>query len=198
MFVQIIEGKASSPDALQAAGEAWEAQVRPVAEGFLGSTGGVTADGTAILVARFADRAAAEANNARPEQTAWYEAHGATMFDGEPSFAESDDVEEFLGGGSDDAGFVQITQGRITDRAAMAAFEDRTLDQLQAARPDLLGGLRIWHDDGRCTEVNYFTSEAEARANEAAMGESMGAELAEYRDLVQVDRWIDITDPFLQ
>ena len=70
MFVQIIEGKASGPDALQAAGEAWEAQVRPVAEGFLGSTGGVAADGTAILVARFADRAAAEANNARPEQTA--------------------------------------------------------------------------------------------------------------------------------
>jgi len=198
MFVQIIEGKASSPDALQAAGEAWEAQVRPVAEGFLGSTGGVTADGHAILVARFADRAAAEANNARPEQTAWYEAHGATMFDGEPSFTESDDVEELLDGGSDDAGFVQITQGRITDRAAMAAFEARTLDALQAARPDLLGGLRIWHDDGRCTEVNYFTSEAEARANEATMGETMAAEFAEYMDLVQVDRWIDITDPFLQ
>jgi hypothetical protein len=198
MFVQIIEGTVSRPEAIRAAGEQWEAQVRPVAEGFLGSTGGVTADGTAILVARFADRAAAEANNARPEQTAWFEAHGATMFDGEPIFIESDDVEEFLGGGSDDAGFVQITQGRIADREAWAAFEASTIDQLQAARPDLIGGLRVWHDDGRCTDINYFTSEAEARANEAEMGETMGEEFAAYTDLVQVDCWIDLSDPILQ
>ncbi len=198
MFVQIIEGEVSSPDAIRAAGEQWEAQVRPVAEGFLGSTGGVAVDGTAILVARFADRAAAEANNARPEQTAWFEAHGAKMFDGEPSFTESDDVDEFLGGGSDDAGFVQITQGQIADRGAMADFEARTLDQLQAARPDLIGGFRVWQGGDRFTEVNYFTSEAEARANEATMGDTMGAELAEYMDVVQVDRWIDLTDPILQ
>ncbi len=198
MFAQVIEGKAVSPEAMAQAGAAWEAQVRPVAVGFLGSTGGVAADGTAFLVARFADRAAAEANNARPEQTAWFEAHGATMFDGPPTFTESEDVDEFMGGGSDDAGFVQVTQGRIADRAAMADFEARTLDQLRAARPDLLGGLRIWHDGGRFTEVNYFTSEAEARANEATMGETMGEELAEYMDLVQVDRWIDLTDPVLQ
>ena len=198
MFAQVIEGMAVSPEAVASAGAAWEAQVRPVAEGFLGSTGGVAADGSAILVARFADRAAAEANNDRPEQTAWFEAHGATMFDGPPTFTESEDVEEFLGGGSDDAGFVQVTQGRIADREAMVDFEARTLDQLQAARPDLLGGLRIWHDDGRFTEVNYFTSEAEARANEATMGETMGEEFAEYTDLVQVDRWIDLSDPVLQ
>jgi len=198
MFAQIIEGKASSADALTAAGEAWEAQVRPVAEGFLGSTGGVAADGSAILVARFADRAAAEANNARPEQAAWFEAHGATMFDGPPTFTESDDVEEFLDGGSDDAGFVQVTQGRVTDRDAMADFEARTTDQLVAARPDLIGGLRIWHDDNRYTEVDYFTSEAEARANEANMGETMAADFEEYMDLVKVDRYIDLTDPFLR
>ena len=88
------------------------------------------------------------------------------------SYTESDDVEEFLGGGSDDAGFVQVTQGRIADREAMAAFEARTTDQLVQARPDLIGGLRVWHDDNRYTEVNYFTSEAEARANEARMGET--------------------------
>jgi hypothetical protein len=198
MFAQIIEGKASSPEAMAAAGEAWEAQVRPVAEGFLGSTGGVAADGTAILVARFADRAAAEANNARPEQSAWFEAHGSTMFDGPPTFTESEDVDEFLGGGSDYAGFVQITQGRIADREALADFEARTTKLLMAARPDLMGGLRVWHDDNRYTEVNYFTSENEARANEARMGETMADDFEEYMDLVKVDRWIDLTDPFLQ
>jgi hypothetical protein len=198
MFAQIIEGKASSPEAMAAAGEAWEAQVRPVAEGFLGSTGGVAADGTAILVARFADRAAAEANNARPEQSAWFEAHGSTMFDGPPTFTESEDVDEFLGGGSDYAGFVQITQGRIADREALAEFEARTTKLLMAARPDLMGGLRVWHDDNRYTEVNYFTSESEARANEARMGETMADDFEEYMDLVKVDRWIDLTDPVLQ
>ena len=198
MFAQIIEGKASSPEAMAAAGEAWEAQVRPVAEGFLGSTGGVAADGTAILVARFADRAAADANNARPEQSAWFEAHGSTMFDGEPTFTESEDVDEFLGGGSDYAGFVQITQGRIADREALADFEARTTKLLMAARPDLMGGVRVWHDDNRYTEVNYFTSENEARANEARMGETMADDFEEYMDLVKVDRWIDLTDPMLQ
>jgi hypothetical protein len=198
MFAQIIEGKASSPEAMQAAGEAWEDQVRPVAEGFLGSTGGVAADGTAILVARFADRAAADANNARPEQSAWFEAHGSTMFDGPPTFTDSDDVDDFLGGGSDDAGFVQVSQGRITDRAAIAAFQARTVDQLQQARPDLIGSLRVWHDDNRFTEFNYFTSETEARANEAKMGETMAEDFEEYMDLVKVDRFIDLTDPVLQ
>ena len=198
MFAQIIEGKASSPEAMAAAGEAWEAQVRPVAEGFLGSTGGVAADGTAILVARFADRAAAEANNDRPEQSAWFAAHGATMFDGPPTFTESEDVDEFLRGGSNDAGFVQITQGRIVDRQALADFEARTTKLLVGARPDLIGGLRIWHDDNRYTEVNYFTSEGEARANEARMGDTMADDFEEYMDLVKVDRWIDLTDPVLQ
>ena len=198
MFAQVIEGKATSPEAMAAAGEAWEAQVRPVAEGFLGSTGGVAADGTAILVARFTDRAAAEANNDRPEQSAWFEAHGSTMFDGPPTFTESEDVDEFLRGGSDDAGFVQITQGRIVDREALADFEARTIKLLVGARPDLIGGLRIWHDDDRFTEVNYFTSEGEARANEARMGETMADDFEEYMDLVKVDRWIDLTDPVLQ
>jgi hypothetical protein len=198
MFAQIIEGKATDAGALRAAGEAWEAQVRPVAQGFLGSTGGVAADGTAILVARFVDRAAAKANNDRPEQSAWFEAHGATMFDGPPTFTESEDVDEFLRGGSNDAGFVQITQGRVADREALADFEARTVKLLVGARPDLIGGLRIWHDDNRFTEVNYFTSEGEARANEARMGETMADDFEEYMDLVKVDRWIDLTDPVLQ
>jgi len=142
--------------------------------------------------------AAAKANNDRPEQSAWFEAHGATMFDGPPTFTESEDVDEFLRGGSNDAGFVQITQGRIVDREALADFEARTVKLLVGARPDLIGGLRIWHDDNRFTEVNYFTSEGEARANEARMGETMADDFEEYMDLVKVDRWIDLTDPVLQ
>ena len=196
MFVQIIEGKAENADALRAAGEAWDRDVRPVAEGFLGSTGGVAADGTAILVARFADRAAAEANNERPEQQAWFEAHKG-MFDGEPTYTDSEDVDEVLGGGSDDAQFVQIMQGTCTDRDGARAFQQETVDRLQAARPDILGGMTVWHDGGRFTDVNWFTSEAEAREGEAKMGETMADDFDEFNRLFQIDRFIDLTPPNL-
>ena len=197
MFVQVIEGKADDADAMRAAGEAWDRDVRPLAEGFLGTTGGVAADRSGILVARFADSAAAAANNARPEQQAWYEAHARTIFDDEPTFANSDEVDEVFGGGSDDAQFVQVMQGTCTDRAAASAFDQATEDRLRQARPDLLGGLRIWHDARRFTEVNYFTSEGEARANEAKMGETMADDFAEFNRIFQIDRFIDLTPPNL-
>jgi hypothetical protein len=199
MFVQIIEGRASNADAMRAAGEAWDRDVRPGSEGFLGTTGGVTDDGTAILVARFVDSAAAAANQARPEQQAWFEAHGTAMFDGgEPSYTNSDDVEELFGGGSDEAGFVQIMQGTCSDRDGAKAFQASTADRLRDARPDLLGGLTIWHDDGRhFTDVNWFSSEDEARAGEARMGETMADDFAEFNRLFEVDRFIDLRPPNL-
>lgn len=196
MFVQVIEGKVPDPAAMRAAGEAWDEEVRPVADGFLGVTGGVAADGTAITVVRFADRAAAEANNERPEQQAWFAAH-VGVYDGEPTYAESDDVDEVFGGGSDEAGFVQVMQGSCSDRAGASAFQAATADRLREARPDLLGGITVWHDGGRFTDVNWFTSEAEARAGEARMGETMAEDFGEFNRLFQVDRWIDLTPPNL-
>lgn len=198
MFAQIIEGKVTDEAALQAAGDAWDEEVRPGAIGFEGVTGGVAADGTAITVARFSDRASAEANSQRPEQSAWFERHLSQVYDGEPSFRESEDVDLLFDGGSDDAGFVQIMEMTISDRAKLLDFEARFLDSLRQARPDLLGGVRIWHDDQHCTEVNYFSSEAEARANEAAMGDDMPDEMAEYLQLVTPTRFIDLTDPILR
>ena len=66
MFVQIIEGRTSNPDALKAAGEAWQKEVRPVAVGYLGVTAGTTADGKAFTIVRFEDEAAAKANSELP------------------------------------------------------------------------------------------------------------------------------------
>jgi hypothetical protein len=37
-------------------------------------------------------------------------------------------------------------------------------------RPDVIGGYTGYSDDGDYTEVVYFTSEADARANEARAG----------------------------
>ena len=39
----------------------------------------------------------------------------AELMDGPPEFHDCDDVTVWLGGGSDDAGFVQIIQGQTDD-----------------------------------------------------------------------------------
>ena len=196
MFAQVIRGKVSDASALRERSEAWQAELRPGAKGFLGSTGGVTADGEAVLIARFADRAAAEANGSRPEQGAWW-TETERIFDGSPSFADSDDVELTLGGGADGAGFVQIMEGRVDDRDALASFEDEWNPKLQAARPDVIGGVRIWHGEGRFTEAAYFTSESEARAGEERMPDELVDAWQQYMDLVKVERYLDLTEPIL-
>ncbi len=74
MFVQVINGRTSQPEALAEAFDRWKAELSPGATGWLGSTGGVTDDGTVIAVARFESEEAARANSARPEQDAWWSA----------------------------------------------------------------------------------------------------------------------------
>ncbi len=131
MFVQIIKGKTSDPAGVTAQSKRWAAEVRPGAVGFLGSTGGVTADGTVIVFARFADEASAAANSNRPEQATWWETT-AKYFEGTPTFRESSDITTLFDGGSDDAGFVQVMEGAVKDRAAAEAFET----------PEMMAALR--------------------------------------------------------
>src|SRR5437588_3344030 len=114
MFVQIIEGALKDADLLTRQLDRWEDELRSDAKGFLGSTGGVTPDGRAVLVARFESKEAAEANSGRSEQDAWWN-ETSKAFDGEPTFHESTDIDTLFGGGSDDAGFVQVIEGRAKD-----------------------------------------------------------------------------------
>ena len=60
-------------------------------------------------------------------------------------------------------------EGTANDRAKAEALESpEMLEQLRAARPDLLGGLRVWFDGGEYVEVAYFTSEEDARKGESS------------------------------
>ncbi len=110
MFVQIIEGRVADREALHRQMDRWRNELRPGATGFLGSTSGVTDDGYGFAVARFESAAAAKANSDRPEQGQWW-AETEKAFGGEVRFTDSEDVETFLAGGSDDAGFVQVMKG---------------------------------------------------------------------------------------
>jgi hypothetical protein len=195
MFVQVMKGKTNDPAKLRSQADRWQSEVRPGAVGFLGGTGGIAEDGTFVLFARFADEASARANSDRAEQGAWWE-QTIDCFDGEPTFRESSDVRLLLDGGSDDAGFVQVMEGTAVDRAKAEAFETpELLEQLRAARPELLGGLRAWFEGGAFADVVYFTSEDSAHQGETS-SEFAGPQ-QEYLDLYKDVTFIDLRDPIL-
>ena len=166
MFVQVIRGQLADREAMKRLGERWQAELRPGAAGFLGATVGITDDDWMINVARFESEGAARRNSERPEQGEWW-AEASKCFDGEPSFLDSTDVETTLGGGRDDAGFVQAMIGEVSDRAAFTDVDRQFVDRITELRPDVIGGLRVWDGDRRYVELVYFTSEDEARRGES-------------------------------
>jgi hypothetical protein len=66
MFVQVIQGQVSDAARVRAQLDQWVEQVAPGAVGWLGSTSGVTDDGTLIALARFESAEAARRNSDRP------------------------------------------------------------------------------------------------------------------------------------
>ena len=173
MFIQIIEGKTSDAAGFRRFLEERRPEAMKGAIGFLGATTAIAPDGTVVTMARFESAEKAAKNAARPEQTAFFE-ELKTYLAGEPTFHESTEVETFLGGGSNDAGFVQFMVGTATDKATAKASEMEMMPTLESMRPDVLGGITAWDGDWWCQAI-YFTSEAEAREGEKRF-ESMSAD----------------------
>src|SRR5207253_2270658 len=107
------------------------------------------------------------ANSTNELQTAWWN-ETAKAYDGEPTFHDTSDVDTVLGGGSDQAGFVQVVQGRAMDATAMRSRVREMVPELKSSRPDILGMTIAWHGDGGFTQAVYFRSEAETRQMEKA------------------------------
>jgi hypothetical protein len=167
MFIQVIQGKVKDADHLRGELQRWRTELKPGARGYLGSTGGVAPDGRGITLVRFDSEEAARANSDRPEQGAWWN-EAVKAFDGEVTFHECRDVDSALGGGSNDAGFVQVVQGRAKDQEAMRRRLPELEQQLHERRPDILGIVLGWHVDGGFTQAVYFTSAESARQGEAS------------------------------
>jgi hypothetical protein len=166
MFVQVIQGRTSDAAAVRPAMDRWMQEVQPGSIGWLGSTMGVADDGRFVAVARFESAEAAARNSERPEQSRWWE-ETQRLFDGEVTFADSEDVEVDMAGDPDRAGFVQVMQGRVTDRArAKELMAGMSTQEMADFRPEILGSLMVNHGTDRWTQVIYFTSEAEAREGE--------------------------------
>jgi hypothetical protein len=165
MFVQVIKGRVADPARVKAALDRWAEELAPGAEGWLGTTAGVTEDGRFIAAARFESEDAARRNSDRPEQDRWW-SETSRLFDGEPSFSDSSEVDVDTNGDPATATFVQVMQGRTSDpeRARRMMADDST--DWSSFRPDMLGSVAAGHDGGAYTMVMWFTSEAEAREGE--------------------------------
>jgi hypothetical protein len=168
MFVQVIQGKAKDAAGLKKQWERWDQDVRPQAVGYLGGTAGVTPDGKFIALARFESEEAAKANSDKPEQGKWWEE--TSQYLDAPMFHDCREVTLSNGGGSDEAGFVQVMQGKVTDVAKARELDAKMEERMKDVRPDVLGSVTAVHpENGRYTTAIYFKSEAEARVKEKEM-----------------------------
>lgn len=163
MFIQVIQGKTSRGEELRQLGESMQASGQRPGEGWLGGTFGLTDDGDFFGVVRFESREAAMANSARPE-THEFSQKMAALMDGEVTFFDSDEVQTFLDGGSDDAKFVQIIRGKA-DPGLWQKLGDAS--ELRELRPDVIGGTVAIKHDGSFVETIAFTDEASAREGES-------------------------------
>ena len=199
MFVQVITAKVVDTEGLSRQVDRWERELRPGAEGFLGSTSGVTDDGRFFVLARFESDEAGRRNSERPEQHAWWAETERTLED--VSFQNGVKVVTMRGGGSNDAGFVQVMRGRVVDAAKMDELWSRTAEfeaAMTTHRPDVIGDITVVHDDGTYTDAIYFTSEAEARANEGKeFPPELQAMFEEWMSAATVDEYLDLKQPRL-
>jgi hypothetical protein len=197
MFVQVFQGKVGDEAGARRTLERWREEVMPGATGFLGSTAGVASDGTFLGLARFESRDAAMANSGRSEQGAWW-AEMEKCFDGDVTFFECDDAQTVLGGGSDDAHFVQVMEGRSDDVARMQQLMTRHEDQMHAARPEIIGGVLMDVGDGRYVQAFYFTSEEAAREGEKLeLPDDVRADIEEGTALMGEVTFFDLRDPLM-
>ncbi len=166
MFIQVIQGRCTDADALHRQMDRWREELEPSATGWLGGTYGVTDDGEFVGVVRFDSKEAAEQNSGRSEQGAWWQ-ETSKLFDGDVTFHDCDDVTMMLDGGRDDAGFVQVIQGQLSDADRFRHMMEQPMDRLHEMRPEIIGGTIAIDRNGFFTQTIAFTTESAARSGEA-------------------------------
>ena len=198
MFVQVIRGKVSDAESVRRAVEQWTREIAPGADGWLGSTGGVTEDGRFIALVRFESAEAARRNSDRYEQDQWW-TETSKLFDGEATFRDSSDVTLDVNGDPDRAGFVQVMQGRGTDPDRARELMSQDSGKWAEFRPDVIGSVAVGHEGGAYTMAMYFTSEADAREGERKeLPPELAAQMEEMNKLsIGEPEFFDLKQPWL-
>ncbi len=163
MFVQVVRGVIADPVATFARLDHWVEHLAPGAEGWLGTTAGVTADGELVSFVRFATAADARRSSDRVEQGQWW-AGSVLLFTGDVVFDNYEDVEVLGDGGADGAGSVEVLLGRT--RAGLPGSDLGSRLAALTADPALgaIGGLLGRHEDGQLAHAVWFCRSAPPRA----------------------------------
>ena len=198
MFAQIIRGKVTDPSAVRPVVDRWMKELGPTAKGWLGSTSGITDDNELFVLVRFESEEAARANSDKPEQGAWW-ADMEKVFDGEPTFRDSNNVIVPSADAPDTAGFVQVMDGQSSDPDRSVQLMDSSRDARVAHRPDILGSITVGHGEGKFTMVIYFESEEAARKGESKpLPAELQAQMQEMMSLsVGQPEFLDLKAPWL-
>ena len=196
MFIQVIQGRATNPPGIRRDLGRWQRQLAADADGWLGSTTGITEDGWSITVVRFASEAQARRNSDRPEHREWW--RDASQHLARVAVHDAPKVHSYRDGGSDQAGFVQIIQGHTDHMERMVSLGREQGEELAREAPHILGMTVIEHADrtGDFTHIVYFTSEQDARSydQDAPIEEDEPAQ-EERRSLLTNLRSFDLRDP---
>lgn len=197
MFVQVIEGKVKDRAGVETERDRWDKELKDGAEGFLGSTGGITPDGRFIMAARFQSEEAARRNSDRPEQGEWW-SRMSSHLDGEATFHDSTDVDLYNDGGDDSAGFVQVMRGRVTDAEKAKQLGKQMEADMPSRRPDVMGSMTVNFDNGEFADFIYFTSLEEARRNEKEMTENPPQSMDEWNGIMDGEiTFYDLEEPWI-
>ena len=199
MFIQIIQGRATNPPGIRRDLGRWQRLLAADADGWLGSTTGITQDGWSITVVHFASEAQARRNSDRPEQREWWRdasQHLARVISHDAPTVHT----YYRDSGSDQAGFVQVIQGHSDDLERMVSLGRDQEEVLAREAPHLLGMTVAEHAGrpGDFTQILYFTSEQDARRlAQQAPGAADEPVLEQLRSLMTTSRCFDLRDPQL-
>jgi hypothetical protein len=201
MFIRVIQGRATNPPGIRRDLGRWQRLLAVGADGWLGSTAGITQDGWSITVVCFASEVQARRNSDRPEQREWW--RDASQHLARVAVHDAAKVHLYRDGGADEAGFVRVIQGHSDDLERMAGLAREQDEVLAREAPHVLGMTVAEHADrpGDFTQILYFTSEQDARrfAQEppAEADEPALKELQDLRSLLTNSRCFDLRDPQL-
>jgi hypothetical protein len=161
MFVQVVRGVVADAAAVMARLDHWLEHLAPGADGWLGTTAGVSRDHQLVSFVRFASEADARRSSDRVEQGQWW-AESMLLFTGDVSFDNYDDVALFGDGGSDAAGLVEVFRGRVRPARSGCELAGRLAGQAMERGRDagLIGGLVGALPDGSFTQAAYFCRSA--------------------------------------
>jgi hypothetical protein len=198
MFIRVIQGRATNPPGIRRDLGRWQRLLAADADGWLGSTAGITEDGWSITVVRFASEAQARRNSDRPEQREWW--RDASQHLARVAVHDASKVHTYRDGGVDEAGFVQVVQGHSDDLERMVSLGRDQEEVLAREAPHILGMTVAEHADrpGDFTQIVYFTSEPDARRSaQEPGGEADEPVLEQLRSLMANSRCFDLRDPQL-